>query len=279
MLGRYHCTCPTGMFLHPNGYRCLAEFVGTGERSPENTPHSDQSDRNATLSDNLFGKDDRQASVMSIVILALFLVSIAGISFLIINYLIKRRKEARLKESKENMIKDGKRKMDFGHSLSNMASSIGHDRSITGSSAQLDENQSLIGADPPPSVIVNPYQYQYNSNTQQFVLNDSNNYLPAAASRQAEFGFDNEDTSTLSGAVIGESVYLCAPPPTPSNMSVRTEIFRNHFAGPSNSPRNYRPNDRCRSPATTISTHHYQLGNPPNSPLNSVHDLNKLDDF
>lgn len=268
LLGRYHCLCPTGMFLHQNGYECIAQYMGTGERSPPRTRNDDQPNRNntATFADNLTpDKDERRAvSVVSIVISALFLICIAVISFLIINHLIQRRKEGKLKESKENMIKDDERKIDLGHSLTNMANSMGHDRSITGSSGQLDENQSLIGDDPP--LIVNPYKYQYNPESQRLVPHDSNDDLPVITSQQLEFPHDSEDTSTLSGAVTRASVYMPAPPPTPSNMSVKTDY---RFRGASNYPGN------CR----LTTTHNCPHGNPPNSPTNSTPYLNKLDDF
>lgn len=290
-----------------NGSTCIKLYLTAAEFAASEKLASEKLSREQEER-NRIDQHDHIWSV-GIVILALCLLTIAGISFLIFKYLVERRKNRRLKESKEHMIKGGERKIEFGHSLSNMANSIVNDRSITGSSVQLDENQSLIAAgNPPPSPILNPYKFQYNPVNRQFVRTDSNEDLPTT-SRQPDYRPNRyDDALTVSDVATETSIHLPAPPPTPSPSTRISEQFRPHNAAalPDNSVKyrsnhqtnhqsNYEPNFRSNhsnnyhnyylgygsgrsgSPVTTISTKTYQLDNPPNSLASSVPNLNKLD--
>ena len=187
---------------------------------------------------------------------------------------MQRQKENKLKNSKENIIKQDERNLELRQNLNNMANVI--DYSITGSLEQLDESQSLIAGNLPPTPILNPYRFQFQyPEDQQFRRIDS------ASSRQTNFRQPNyrsesDDALTVSD-VIQTSIRLFAPPPTPSTSRKANENCQASYAGESDGQ--FSSYARSRSPCTTISIQTYQFGHPPNSLASSLLNLTKLDDF
>lgn len=270
LIDSYHCSCPEGMYLHKDGYKCIDYPVASIVSSTIN---------GSEFMTNQKMNEEGSSSVTLIIVCLLTISTIVIFILIALNYLIRRKKETEFDNSKENIIQN-KRKMDFGYSLSNVESSILYDREVAGTS--FDENRSLMMSDPPPSpnsssVKLN-YLHKFDRNNLIF-KSDLNDDFDTNTSISID-RLANDDDTNSSNIDLFTKENSCIYVPAPI---FRDELFKDDNANFKENliSKDYLTNDHSSESILVLEQNYPNLKNPPNSPSNSIHRLNfkKYEDF
>lgn len=269
----FHCKCPDQMYLHVDGKNCL--------------PFSRSIDNNLKETVMMVNQptfkvpNQETSSTLKTVIVCILIISLSAILISVLNYAMKKKKKRnnRLDYSKENILDNNKRLIDFGYSLSNVENSILYDRSVAGASSALNEsedkleNQSLTNPPPSPEASFK-FDFKFDHDNLRFVSGREDSTINGSAPNLIDIEFEkNKDDSYL----------IQVPPSSPINSSASLYNERNSDL---NSLTNYKTSNETIVDYTKYLNNDYNNSSflninlianpPPNSPSNSISNLKKL---